>query len=160
MLLALIFAFAAALSSVASAGETDSAARASTSLVPLRKPATPSLAIPEPNYAPPDTTSRLRDGIVSAPTPKEPTPGIVSRTLYPAALLTSGVLLTYAGIAYWQHAQAANDAVRKAGVNPLGLMAVATLSIPIGAVVTVFGGMSLVGNLGSIGSSESDQERG
>lgn len=127
--------------------------------MPLSKSANPSLAIPEPNYRPPDTTARKWDGIVSAPRPKEPAPGFVSRTLYSAAFLTSGVLLTYAGIAYWKNRQATDDAVRKAGVDPLGLMVVATISIPVGAVVAVLGGTALIANLGSIGQSEGEPDR-
>jgi hypothetical protein len=154
MILALILTCAAALSSAVPAPLVDSAAISPISLVPLNKSSSPSLAIPEPNYRPPDTTSRNRDGIVSEPTRKEIVPGFVSQSLVSVAILTTGVMLTGAGIAYWQHAQAANDAARKAGVNPFGLMAVATVSIPVGAVVAVFGGLSLIGDIGSIGSSD------
>jgi len=157
----MLLAAATALSSAQPAPHSDSLVATPMSLVPLKESATSAIEIPKPNYTPPDTAPRKWDGVVSKPTPKERVPGFVSRSLYSAAILTSGVLLTYAGIAYWQNRQAADDVVKKTGVNPLGLMAVATISIPVGAVLAVVGGTALIANLGSIGSrsEEGDPDR-
>ena len=159
MILAFLIISVADLSSAAPATVVDSTVHSSVSLVPYNASSASVIGIPEPNYAPSDTTTEKWDGVVSAPTPTERTPGIIPRTLFSAALLTSGAMLTYAGIAYWQNRQAADDVSRKAGANPLGLMAVATLSIPVGAALALVGGTSLVANLVGMGGSENDPDR-
>jgi hypothetical protein len=158
MILALILACAAVLSSAAPAPLVDSAGPAPTSLVPLRTSASPTLVIPEPNYTQADKTSRNSPSLHVEPARQDPSPSLRTGLIYSAALITSGVLLAGSGIAYWQHREAADAVVREAGANPLGLMAVATLSIPIGAIVTIWGSGILLEALGIVPRSEVDPD--
>lgn len=158
MILALVLAFASVASSNPSDPPTDSVATNPVSLVPLRATAAPTLAIPEPNHAPIDTTPRKWDRAVSAPVQHEKSSGLVAQTLVSTALLAGGALLTYAGVAYWQNRHAADEVAELAGVDRIGLMVVASVSIPVGAVLAIAGGTSLIASLGTLWSSEGDPE--
>ena len=77
----------------------------------------------------------------------EPDPGPVAQLVQSAAVAFGGVLLAGSGIAYWTHFSSANNYLDRHGVNSIAFPILATVAIPVGVLMTGFGGMDFIGNL-------------
>lgn len=73
--------------------------------------------------------------LVRPKTQEDEPPRIVQGT----AMAVTGVLLSSFGLYYWGHHSEMDDQAQEKDVNPLGLALVATATIPVGAVLALFG---------------------